>query len=44
MGIYSLVMQPLEGKTQIALAAQIIGGIEVDYDYFCNFTVVGTLI
>jgi hypothetical protein len=44
MGIYSLVVQPLEGKTQIALAAQTIGGIEVDYNYFCNFTVIGTLV
>jgi hypothetical protein len=44
IGIYSLVVQPLEGTTQIALAAQTIDGAEVDYDYFCNFTVIGTLI
>ena len=44
MGIYSLVVQPLDGKTQIAVSAQTIGGNEVDYDYFCNFTVIGKLI
>ena len=44
IGIYSLVVQPLENTTQIALSAQTIGGIEVDYDYFCNFTVIGKLI
>ncbi|MBV8674582.1 MAG: hypothetical protein JOZ33_14210 [Acidobacteriaceae bacterium] len=43
MGIYSLVVQPSEGKTQIAVSAQIIGGTEVDYEYFCNFRVIGTL-
>jgi hypothetical protein len=43
-GIYSFVVQPLEGKAQIALSAQTISGIDVDYGYFCNFTVIGTLV
>jgi hypothetical protein len=44
MFIYSLVVQPLDGRTQIALSAATLDANEVDYDYFCNFTIIGKLI
>ena len=44
MVIYSLLVQPVDGRTQISLDATTIDGNEVDYDYYCNFTIVGKLI
>ena len=41
MVIYSLLVQPVDGRTQISLDATTIDGNEVDYDYYCNFTIVG---
>jgi len=44
MNVYKLTVEALGAQTQIGVAAQTVGNTAVDYDYFCNFTVIGTVV